>query len=257
MYRPQQSPTERYGTVALVVALHAGLAAFILANGGVAVVTGEEEPLETFDVTLPPPLEEPEPDPPEPPVVEEVVDPEEALPEEEGEAAPEQVESQATPVVRPDITPPIPVPPSITSATEAGTGSDATQGAGEVDEGGTGAGGQGSGTGAGGSGDGTGGGGTGTGSRPSVIPGTTLTQGDYPRSMRDRWPRGGSVLVAVRVQVDGRATDCKVNRGFGDPEIDAATCRLVEQRVRFEPARDAQGRPYVDWYGYMQRWVGR
>ena len=255
MYRPQQSRTEKYGTIGLVVALHAGLAAFVLANGGISVVTGEDRALDTFDVTLPPPLEEPEPEPPEPPVVEEIIDPEEAVPEEEGEAAPEQVESQATPVVRPDITPPIPVPPSITSATEAGDGSDATQGAGEVDDGGTGAGGQGNGTGAGGSGDGTGGGGGGT--RPSVIQRTTLTQRDYPRAMRDRWPRGGAVLVAVRVQVNGRATDCKVNQGFGDPEIDAMTCRLVESKVRFEPARDARGRPYVDWYGYMQRWVGR
>ncbi|MCJ7420781.1 energy transducer TonB [Sphingomicrobium astaxanthinifaciens] len=90
-----------------------------------------------------------------------------------------------------------------------------------------------------------------------MIARTTLTQRDYPKDIRRRWPVGGAVLVAVRVQVDGRATDCRVNRSIGDPEIDALTCQLVERKVRFNPARDAAGRPYVAWYGYMQRWVGR
>ena len=70
-------------------------------------------------------------------------------------------------------------------------------------------------------------------------------------------PRVQRVYVAVRVQLDGRATDCKVNRSIGDPAIDAATCRLVEQKVRFRPAVDENGRPYVAWYGYVQYPVGR
>lgn len=60
------------------------------------------------------------------------------------------------------------------------------------------------------------------------------------------------MFVAVRVQLDGRATDCKINRSIGDRVIDAETCRLVEQRVRFRPAVDGAGRPYVSWYGYIQ-----
>jgi hypothetical protein len=28
-------------------------------------------------------------------------------------------------------------------------------------------------------------------------------------------------------------------------------------KVRFTPARDEQGRPYVDWYGYVQQPAGR
>ena len=98
-------------------------------------------------------------------------------------------------------------------------------------------------------GTGLGGGG---GTRPSVVEGTTLTARDYPRRLRRAWPRGGRVLVAVRVQVNGRATDCRVNVSIGVPEIDAETCRLVEEKVRFNPARDARGNPYVAWYGYMQ-----
>ena len=247
MYRAQQTPTEKYGTIAVVVALHAALAAFVVSQGGISVEAIEDEVLATFDVDVPEP-------PPPPPVPEPT--PEPAQPREEGEAAPKQLESTATPVVAPPVFSPVPIPSPIVAAPVANDGSDGTQGASDVDEGGTGAGGAGNGFGSGGSGDGTGGGGSGEGTRPSVVPGTTLTQRDYPKELRRRWQRGAAVLVAVRVQVDGRGTDCKVNRGFGDPEIDAATCRLVEQRVRFVPAKDENGRPYVAWYGYMQRWVG-
>ena len=66
------------------------------------------------------------------------------------------------------------------------------------------------------------------------------------------WPSGGIVLVAVRVQVDGRGTDCRINRSSGVPAIDAETCRLATTKLRFRPARDERGRPFVDWYGYMQ-----
>jgi len=80
---------------------------------------------------------------------------------------------------------------------------------------------------------------------------------DYPPGAARAWPRDGRVFVAVRVQLDGRATDCKVNRSSGNPAIDADTCRLVEAKVRFTPARDRLGRPFVDWYGYVQAPSGR
>ena len=65
------------------------------------------------------------------------------------------------------------------------------------------------------------------------------------------------MFVAVRVQVDGRATDCKINRSSGVGAIDQWTCRLVETRLRFRPATDDRGRPYVAWFGYIQRDTGR
>jgi protein TonB len=90
-----------------------------------------------------------------------------------------------------------------------------------------------------------------------VIEATKLTSRDYPREAIRAWPRNGRVFVAVRVQLDGRATDCKINRSSGNPGIDADTCRLVMAKVRFTPARDERGRPYVDWYGYVQEPSGR
>ena len=86
---------------------------------------------------------------------------------------------------------------------------------------------------------------------------TKLTSRDYPPEAIRAWPRGGRVFVAVRVQLDGRATDCKINRSSGSPGVDADTCRLVMAKVRFVPARDEQGRPVVDWYGYVQEMTGR
>ena len=72
-----------------------------------------------------------------------------------------------------------------------------------------------------------------------------LTNRDYRRA---RAPDGaaGTVRVSFRVRSDGRVDRCTVTLSSGYHEFDEATCRLIEQRFRFRPARDASGRP-VDW----------
>jgi protein TonB len=60
------------------------------------------------------------------------------------------------------------------------------------------------------------------------------------------------VLVSFDVQLNGRATDCRVVQSSGVPAIDAETCRLVTSKLRFRPARDRQGSPVVERYGYLQ-----
>jgi periplasmic protein TonB len=52
----------------------------------------------------------------------------------------------------------------------------------------------------------------------------------------------GTVVVQFTVQPDGRASSCITARGSGNAELDSLTCRLVEERVRFRPALDADGR---------------
>ncbi|NNC47229.1 MAG: TonB family protein [Sphingomonas sp.] len=237
-YGEQTPPAQRVGTLLIVLLLHGAVAAVALLFGSVGGnEVARDPPLDTFDIALP------EPPPPEV----DIDEPDQATPREEGAASEENIESEATPVEATVVRTPTrnPTPASQTP----NQGRDTTQGASDRPGEGTGAGGRGDGTGAGNSGTGMGGGG---GTRPSVVQGTTLTARDYPRDMRRRWPSGGRVLVAVRVQVNGRATDCRVNVSIGDPEIDAETCRLVEQKVRFNPARNARGQPYVAWYGYMQ-----
>ena len=241
-------PRERAGAMVAVIAIHAALAFALLNLSGTIDERDLQEALRIIDVREVPP--------PEPVVVEEP-EPEQDK-RKEGAAAPKNIESQASPVVAPKPRVVIPIENPVIAAPVPKEGPDPSQGAAPVPGPGTGAGGVGTGTGSGGSGSGPGGGGGGgEGTRPTVIEHTKLTMRDYPPGAARAWPRDGRVFVAVRVQIDGRATDCKVNRSSGNPAIDADTCRLVQAKVRFNPARDAQGQPYVAWYGYIQAPVGR
>lgn len=243
MQRSWVSNRERAAAIIGVVAVHVGvLAALLTLGGGPAKVIAGLDPLQVFDVPIEPPP------PPPPPVSVEV----KKTPEEEGAAAPPARKADATPVVQPPPRVELPVTSPVVAAEKPNTGAAPTQGAAPVEGPGTGAGGQGNGTGSGSGGNGTGGGGSGGGTGPSVIERTKLTGRSYPREVLRVWPSGRPVFVAVRVQVDGRATDCKVNRSSGNPVVDQWTCRLVEERVRFRPAIDDNGQPYVRWYGYIQ-----
>ena len=249
MYQPQITPRDRAATIMLVVAIHVALA-FALVNLSQPLRDKlPDEVVEIFDVTEPPPL---------PVIVEELPQPEDAKPKrEEGAASAKNIESKATPVVAPKPPIQLPIPQPIPVTKTPNTGSESTQGASNVVGPGTGAGGVGTGTGSGGAGRGTGGGGMGgQGTRPVLIS-PALGRRDYPDEVYRYWPRGGTVFIAFRVQLDGRATDCKINRSSGAPAIDQWTCRLAETRLRFRPATDERGRPYVSWFGYAQQDLGR
>ena len=246
MYRPTTSNRDRAATITAVVLIHAGLAyAFLNLSGSLKAIEGQAD-LQIFDIT----------DPPPPPVVEEIPEPEQAKPkEEEGAASARNIESKATPVVapKPRIALPVPVPIPVTETPN--TGNDPTQGA-SVPGPGTGAGGTGTGTGSGGAGSGTGGGGTGgQAAGPSVI--RKLSNRDYPDAVIRSWPRGGRVFVRLRIQADGRASDCRVDRSSGVAAVDQWTCALIVERGRFRPAVDDNGRPIPSWYGYIQEDTGR
>ena len=106
---------------------------------------------------------------------------------------------------------------------------------------GAGQGGEGSGSGAGSGGSGRG---AGAMTPPVRIEGA-LTNADY------RWARAldgaaGTVAVSFQVRTDGRADRCAAIRSSGFGAFDEATCRLIEQRFLFRPARDESGRP-VEW----------
>lgn len=245
MYRPQASRRDRLGAIFLVLTLHVGLLLALLNANGTIELDEVQPDLRIFDVTEPPP-------PPPPPVVVQEKPKETPKPKErEGAASAENIRSNASPVVAPKPVVVVPTPPPVTASPTPADGADKSQGASDRVGPGTGAGGQGTGTGSGGAGDGSGGGGRGGGSGPRLAS-RPLTERDYPGAMRRNWPPGARVMVAVRVQLDGRATDCKVNRSSGDPLIDGETCRLVQSKLRFRPAIDGDGRPYVAWYGYMQ-----
>ena len=261
MYRPQTSIRDRAGSILLVVLIHAGLLYAFLNLSGRMPELVKQANLQLIDILNPPP-----PPPPPPVVAQAKAKPKKA----EGAAAPKNIESKATAVVRPIPKVVIPVPPKIVTAPKPGTGAAATQGASTPGPGtgaaatqgastpgpGTGAGGAGSGTGSGGAGSGSGGGGGGgIAVRPALLRG--ITNRDYPEAIQRNWPRGGQVFVRVRVETNGRPSKCDVMRSFGDPGIDQWTCSLVMNRATFRPATDASGRPVSAWFGYVQSDQGR
>lgn len=241
MQRSWVTRKDRAGALAAVLLVHAGLLAALLTMGQGSVLprTQSRPPIDLFEIS-------PDSLPPEPVRIET-----RKAPEQEGAAAPPARKAEAAPVVAPE--PKVELPPRTTLAVAEtpGEGAAPTQGAAPVDGPGTGAGGQGSGTGSGSGGSGTGGGGEGAAERPKLVS-RSLTQRDYSRESRRNWPSGRRVLVSFEVQLDGRATGCQIVQSSGLPAIDAETCRLVTTRLRFRPARDRNGTPVVERYGYAQ-----
>ncbi len=62
---------------------------------------------------------------------------------------------------------------------------------------------------------------------------------------------GIAMETLFTVQPDGRVTNCRITEHSRYPAFDAKVCRLIEQRFRFDPARDEDGRPvaadYIQW----------
>lgn len=77
---------------------------------------------------------------------------------------------------------------------------------------------------------------------------------DYPPdAARDRL--SGEVSVRYWVDAQGKASDCQLRRSSGVASLDRATCRFVNERVRFTPAKDKAGRPMAVIDTARVRWV--
>jgi protein TonB len=79
---------------------------------------------------------------------------------------------------------------------------------------------------------------------------------DYPRRLRDDGI-GGRVEFAFTVQPNGRVGRCAITRSSGVPELDALTCRLVQQRFVYRPSTDRYGRPIADQVEGEHEWLAR
>lgn len=226
-----------------VAAFHGLLGYALIAGLGFDFHTDVGDNLKVFDVLddPPPPLEEPVPA-------------ETRIDEPEGAASPPSMAAQPSPIVAPPPEVRLEVPsPMVTVPlpTPVPPGNDPSAGVSNIAGPGTGTGGEGNGTGAGGEGSGTGGGAA----RPALrIGGTISGNRDYPSAAR-RARIEGSVAVRFVVGVDGRVSGCSVRRSSGNAELDATTCRLIERRFRYEPARDAQGRPVAETVSRTFDWL--
>ena len=77
---------------------------------------------------------------------------------------------------------------------------------------------------------------------------------DYPPEL-GRAGIGGRVSVTFTVQPNGRASGCRVTRSSRVPQLDALTCRIIEQRFRFRPSTDRYGRPVADEVDWDHDWI--
>ncbi len=246
-YFDQQSSRGRAGSAAAVAVCHALLGYVLITGLYLAPDSPRSDVLNVFDTRPTPP----------PPAVEEVVPPAVRADEPEGEAAPPNIKSAASPVVAPEPEVRLPVTPPVSAAPKPKEGSDRTSGAAAIAGPGTGSGGTGSGTGSGGEGSGTG---SGSATEAPGLPVRRarwirgdLSLADYPPHLR-RAGIGGTVAVNMTVDPDGRVSRCSVAASSGNAELDQTTCRLVRERYVYEPARDAQGRPVRDYLGERHTW---
>jgi protein TonB len=234
---------ERLRAAAPVVAVHALLAFALLRGLGFTPTAPADEMLKLF--TLPSPPGVPDPTPPPAPSSGESKSRRQGAPLEEGAASPANIKSNATEIVAPKREPLR--PPTLPAAAKPGTGSASTQGAAAVRGPGTGSGGLGTGTGSGAGGHGPGGGGEGghgdgRGLRRPIWMSGRLRDRDYPPGLGEAGV-GGRVHIRYVVETDGRVTNCTVTHSSGSDVLDRTTCALIEQRFRYDPARDRFGRP--------------
>ncbi len=232
-YRGTANRPDKAKAIAAVVLVHATLATAILTGLNVYTVRRAVEQLTTINVVEPPP---PPPVPPPPATrPQQRKDP-------AGAPAPK---AEPTPVVAPE--PRIPVQSPIPAAMAAGTGSSSSSGASTA----------GTGAGAGGSGTGRGGGGYGDYSRftPARLV-SNIPNSEYWR-LASTGIRSGSVGVLILVSRNGDVSNCRIARSSGDPSIDGLVCQLTVRYVRFQPARDPDGRAVAQDITYFPNWRRR
>jgi protein TonB len=89
---------------------------------------------------------------------------------------------------------------------------------------------------------------------PRGKPGNWVTSNDYPtRDIREG--NEGMALFRLGIGADGRATSCEITRSSGHQGLDSATCALLRERARFDPARDGSGQRVSGSYSGRITWV--
>lgn len=219
----------RLRSLAVVLAAHGAAIWLVLTFAHTSFIRERERIVDVFDVR---PVEPPPPLPPP-------TAPSVAAPRPQGRSAPAARPAEKA-VPRP-VTPTIVTAPTAPPAPPSGGPQAQIDGTG-----GGGTSGVGSGQGAAGSGGG--------GLRPAIparLSGGRIVPRDYPRAAGGAQ---GVVVAHVAVGMDGRVTGCTVARSSGNAILDATTCRLIRERFRFTPARNAQGEAVPGEFGWQQRW---
>ena len=80
-----------------------------------------------------------------------------------------------------------------------------------------------------------------------------FSDADYPDdAIRNN--EQGSVAFRLDIASDGKVGSCSILSSSGSTILDVATCRILMERARFQPARDAAGKPTSDSYNGRITW---
>lgn len=80
-----------------------------------------------------------------------------------------------------------------------------------------------------------------------------LSGDDYPQSALMNGEQGDTT-VQLAISTNGRVAGCAVTRSSGSPVLDSATCRILQSRARFTPARDEAGNAAADEMSTTIHW---
>lgn len=76
---------------------------------------------------------------------------------------------------------------------------------------------------------------------------------NYPDEARDRGEQG-LVRAKLAIAPTGRVVGCRIASTSGHESLDRATCQVVLDNARFEPARDRAGNAMSSTYMLAVRW---
>jgi TonB family protein len=80
-----------------------------------------------------------------------------------------------------------------------------------------------------------------------------MTADDYPiEAIRNG--EQGTVAFRLQVGADGAVSACSITQSSGSATLDATSCRIMTERARFTPARNAQGDPVAGTFDSRIRW---
>lgn len=89
--------------------------------------------------------------------------------------------------------------------------------------------------------------------RPRTSPAGWVTTDDY-RSNWIRQEMTGKARFRLEIAADGRVTNCTITGSSGHPQLDTATCALVSERAKFNPAQGSEGEPVAGSYSSAIDW---
>lgn len=77
---------------------------------------------------------------------------------------------------------------------------------------------------------------------------------DYPmKAFEKKWE--GVTRFELLIAPDGKIATCKINSSSGHEEFDELSCHLAQKRVKFSPARDANGQAVWGVYRTQAVWA--